>query len=746
MRYSIAVCTILVIAGVLGAAEGDFDRGEAAYEQGAYRSAEVFFQNILREDPHHAHVPDAIFYLVNIHQYRGNIPAFLAWAQRFLNECPYDKRRQDVFTRVIQKLIERSAHTLACEFIEQYDFFVIDQKTLEDIGFGLLQQNELELADSVFALCVPSDTIHILRARLADTDEKRRHYYELVGGAKGSLYIIEMLLAQGDTLQAFDMFRTVDRENIRDDVLIRYAPVALLYDKVYFTALCERLEQMPEYRQKAVLLKALLDGTFDRSIIPQDYHECSLYVAAMQQDTFQQEAIPGFPGDSIALDSILVMKSQYGSHFVLDSLHAERLLMLGDTTTASRMIAPYVGYVNTSRYARIIQGMELFNKNDYRRAATHFILAEVEEPHVRFMLAQALTRLGMDAEYLYEEVLHVAQPQDTILRAAATRELIERQYTRGAYDRVIAYDPNMFMVGSDDAWVLGLYTRSLARMGELERADMVYSEFIQDTYDHDVLMSDYGEYLIEAKNFKKARVYYDSLVQATGRSPIFLYNWALVPFMQGAVDTAQARFTFLLENYPGSEDYQRAAFKLATMLYLEEQFDSAAVLYGTAREDSTLARDALRNQLICYKKSGSWFKVVKTGQEILAAELYEEEHETRFDIGYAWLRAGRPERAVEHLLTASRTHPSPEYYYWLAEAYLARADFGNALYFYRMIVDVFPGDEMWTPTAWYKTGIVLEFMDAEDEAKAVYRHIIKTRGAADTWGVEARRRIEYMEQ
>ncbi len=742
MRYSKAVWTILVVIGVLCAAEGDFDRGEAAYMQGAYRSAEVFFQNLLREDPHHAHVPDAIFYLVNIYEYRGDMPAFLAWAQRFISECTYDDRRQDIFTSVIQKLIERGAYSLACDFMRRYDFFVIDQKTLEVIGFGLMEQNEFELADSVFTLCVPSDTIHIIRARLADADERRRHFYELVGGAKGSLYSMEMLLALGDTVEAFDIFRTVDRENITDDLIVRYAAVAILFDDIFFAAILDRLGKIPQYRQKVLLFRALQTGEFDRTLTPGDAQECSLLVASLKRPRVTREDFSDLLGtDTVSLDSIIRLKSQYGSHFVLDSLHAARLLERGDTTAASRVLSSYARYANTVRYTRIVQGMTSFIDHDYRRAATHFVLAQVQEPHVQFMLAQALSKLGMDAAFLYERVLSA---QDTLLISAAIRGLITIQFDRAEYDRVIAYDPALFVREPGDTTILKKYVHSLARQGKRERAERLISDYEIDPGGEYV--DYYGEYLIETKNFKRARVYYDSLVAVTDGSPRFLYNWALVPFMQGAVDTARARFTVLLDDYPGSDDYQRAAFKLATILYLEEEFDSAAVLYGIAREDSALTRDALQNQLICYKKSGSWFKVVKTGQEILSAELYEQEHETRFDIGYAWLRAGRPERAVEHLQMSVRIHPSPEYYYWLAEAYLAKADFARALYFYRMIVDIFPGDEMWTPTAWYKTGIVLEFMDAGDEAKGVYRHIIKTRGAADTWGVEARRRIEYLEQ
>ncbi|UCG91975.1 MAG: hypothetical protein JSV97_13100, partial [candidate division WOR-3 bacterium] len=61
------------------------------------------------------------------------------------------------------------------------------------------------------------------------------------------------------------------------------------------------------------------------------------------------------------------------------------------------------------------------------------------------------------------------------------------------------------------------------------------------------------------------------------------------------------------------------------------------------------------------------------------------------------------------------------------------------------IVHQFPHDEMWTPTAQYKSGIVLEFMDQFDEAKKIYKQLINKRGLGDTWGAEAQKRLEKME-
>lgn len=742
MRYSVVFCAILVLAGMLSGTEGDYEKGEAAYREGAYHTAEVFFQTVLREDPHHARVPDAMFYLIKIYELREDMPALLAWVQRFLADCPYDNRRQDVLGIVMQRFLARNAYGIAYDFLSRYEFLIRDAELLEDIAVGLMQQRDLRLADSVLALCPASDTVNILRALLAETDDERRHYYRVVSGEKGHLYMMELLLATGDTVQAFEIFRGVDKKNVRDDMLFRYARIALLFDDAYFTTIIDRLLDMPQYRHTALFLRALQSGELDRSLKPQDAQECSLLIETMSRRVIPREDFSDVLGeDTISLDSIVGMIAQHGPHFMLDSLHTEKLLALGDTAGALRVIAPYVRYTNTAGYARTIRGMHFYNDHDHEGAATDFLLAQITQPETKFMLAQALSSMGIDAADLYDQVLK--STQDTVLLRATTRQLITIQFDRGEYDRVITHDPQLFFRGPEDTTVLRKYVYSLARRGERETADMWCAQY--ELSPDDEQANYYGEYLIDTKRFTKARTYYDSLVEAS-ESSAFLYNWALVPFMRGDLDTAQTRFTFLMERHPRTGDYYRTAFKLATILYLEERFDSAASLYGIAREDTTLTRDALQNQLICYKKSGSWFKVVKTGTEILSMDIDDDEHETGFEIGYAWLRAGRPERATAYLRVAARVHPSPEYYYWLAEAYLAKADFSRALYFYRTIGDVFPGDDMWTPTALYKTGIVLEFMDAKDEAMAVYRHIIRTRGASDTWGVEAQRRIEYLEQ
>jgi TolA-binding protein len=101
-------------------------------------------------------------------------------------------------------------------------------------------------------------------------------------------------------------------------------------------------------------------------------------------------------------------------------------------------------------------------------------------------------------------------------------------------------------------------------------------------------------------------------------------------------------------------------------------------------------------------------------------------------------------KSIDYFRKAVAGDPQPEFHYWLAETYLGRGDFIRALYHYQAIVNKFPKDEMWEPTAEFKSGLALEFLDATVEAKKLYEGIIKRRGKEDVWGKEAVKRLELL--
>jgi len=356
------------------------------------------------------------------------------------------------------------------------------------------------------------------------------------------------------------------------------------------------------------------------------------------------------------------------------------------------------------------------------------------------MLADALTVLGKNPLFLYDDILATAE--DTLIIAKVRKNLMVWNFMHGDYDEVVKQGVEF---ARDDTSLIRLYLYSLARTGKKATADSLFFQFF-NAVDYR-LLNYYGEFLIEQKRYSTARVYYDSIIdslQETAAAELY-FNWALVPFLEGEIDTAYERFISFMSQFKDDEKYYRAAFKIATIKYLKQEFDSAAYYYKIAAEDDSLCLDALQNQLICYKKAGDWKKVIESGNELIPFLTEEEEADNYFEIGYAYLRSGKLRNAIDYLKRAAELDPSPEFHYWLGEAYLAKGDFIRSLYQYQKIIELYPRDEMWTPTAHYKKGIVLEFMDEVDEAKKVYRAIIKKRGRDDTWGIEAQKRLEALE-
>ena len=156
----------------------------------------------------------------------------------------------------------------------------------------------------------------------------------------------------------------------------------------------------------------------------------------------------------------------------------------------------------------------------------------------------------------------------------------------------------------NDTNLIKIYIKSLARTGKKVHADSIFHTYFSNI-DYEVV-NYYGEFLIDSKKYLQARNYYDSIVHTAGNNVVekVYYNWALVPFLQGKIDTALVRFGFYIDNLRDAKNYYNALFKVATINYLQEDYDSAGYYYGLASKDSSLQHAALQNQLICYKKVG----------------------------------------------------------------------------------------------------------------------------------------------
>jgi len=739
-RIGLGLLTWCIFLFSAGAA--DFANGEKAFNKGEHRLAEIYFSHLLIDEPYNEHVPDAVYYLAKIHGAQGNFIDMVTQANRFLEDFKYDVRGKEIFNLVLTQLDQAKAYCVALEYIKRYDYLIDDLQIIERIGHGLYEQNRLVLADYIFSLCSQTDTIKIIRAQLNKDPDERKEIYESIKSAKGKIYLIEFLLEIGDTISAFQTYNEVYHKTLQGALLYRYAKLSRLFDRRILPQIIERLSMTPAFENKARLLNGKIKG--EGLFVPSDQEEFMLFIEYLAQDTVMSGLpdttnIDSIMPDSLTEENIQLLRTTLGRYYYLDSLYCEFLITDNRAGEALHIIEPYLAYDNTQDYARKIRALKYYSGGKYRPAAVDLILANAQRPVYRLLLANSLTKLSEDGVAIYESLLET--DMDTVFISCVVNELAKAYFRADKYHKVVQLDQQTFDV---DTSLVRIYIYSLAHVGQKEKADSLLAQYLlePDYY----YFNHYGEYLIEQKKYTQAAAYYDSLI---GLADILLpgivyYNWAVIPFLKGQADTALYKFQLFADELRKSDVYPRAMFKVATIKYLNHEFDSAAYYYSLASKDDALRLDALQNQLICYKKTGNWSMVVKTGRKILPMTSGDEEVEVQFEIGYGFLRSGRTREAVDYLINTAKSKPSPEFYYWLAEAYVAKGDFSRALYQYRRIVDLFPADEMWTPTAEYKTGIAFELMDELEEAKRVYNDIIRRCGAQDTWGIEAQKRLEQL--
>ncbi len=737
--YFITLCFFIFTSGETD----DFFHGEQAFQKGEYKLAEIYFSHLLADEPFNEHIPDAVYYMAKIYEIQGNFIDMVTYANRFLEDFKYDIRGKEIFNLVLTQLGRAKAYSVALEYIKRYDYLIDDFQILERIGNGLFEQNRLMLADYIFSLCSQTDTIKIIRAQLNKDHAERKEIYESVENVKGKIYLTEFLLETGDTIAAFQTYNGIDHEILHVALLYRYAKLSKLFDRRELPEILEELMITPGFDKKAKLLDEQF--SFQSLIIPDDQEELKLLIEHLGQDTVMTTLpdtvnIDSIMPDSITEEGLLFLHDTLGDYYFLDSLYCDFLISNSRISEAYTVIKPYLIYKNTQNFTRKVRALMSYANGEYQLAAKDLILANVKHPLYRFILANSLTKLGFDAIAIYEDLLHVTS--DSVFIFRVNKKLLDGYLSVGKYKSITKLDLQIF---ENDTSLVRIYAHSLAHIGKKHKADSLLSQyFLEPDYDY---LNHYGENLIEGKKYKAAAVLYDSLTSlADKRLPgIIYYNWALIPFAKGQADTALYRFQLFFDDLKKDEIYAKTSFKIATIKYLQHEFDSAAFYYDLASKDDDLRLDALQNQLICYKKTGNWSMVIETGRKILPMTSGDEEVDVQFEIGYGFLRSGRTREAVDYLTNAAKSKPSPAFYYWLAEAYVAKGDFSRALYQYLRIVDLFPADEMWTPTAEYKIGIAFELMEEFKEAKKVYNGIIRRRGAQDTWGIEAQKRLEILE-
>ncbi len=743
IKTLIFILFLLIIRGFGENLKDDFEYAKTQFLSGNWTVAEVYFKHI-KEKAHNLYGRLSRYYLIKIYQKKGDLLKLMDEGYQFLEGFSCDEHSEEVFKVIISVLIERGAYGLAFDYIKRFNEFTIDDSVINKIGMGLYNQNP-EMADSVLTRCIQTDTIKILRAMLRPPEERAK-FLESVSGNRGLVYQIENLLQMGDTIEAYLRYNKIMHKRLDDGLLYRFCRLAAIFESDSINKYINKLAGQKGYKEDANFISGLLVGRlypvsrFNKEIL-------DLLFLLFPGDSVVKKIPDGVDIDTLLADSsnlirnLRKLKKEYKANFKIDSLYCEVLIKKKIYSTAYNNIKPYLTYHNTKKYARLIRALFYYHNHNYKHSARDIILSNTRNPYWVCLLAKSLENLSLNPVKFYRQAYDNAE--DDSLRRLAFKGLVNALFKENEFKEILKFDRQEFL---SDTLLVRIYISSLLRMGSYNLADSLLNEFDFIRLDYR-LANYYGEFLIDNKMLDRAEAFYDSIIESMDSlQPEIYYNYARIAFMQGRLDTAQERFKYFVDKFAGKKYFYNALYKIATINYLKQNFDSAGYYYDMASQDTTLRYDALKNEFLCYKKSGAWKRAYKTAKRLLEIARPEDEAEIYFNTGYTLLQAGRPDSAEKYLGCAIQKKPTPEYIYWLAEAYLAQADFAGALYQYQRIVKDFPRAGMWLPTARYKTGLMLEFMGRYAEARRIYKMLIRKRGADDTWSKEAKKRLRILKE
>ncbi|MEO0122774.1 MAG: tetratricopeptide repeat protein [candidate division WOR-3 bacterium] len=741
--YSCLLCFIFAQSKFLRASN-DFLTALKNYENGNNTIAQIFFENFINENPQDTLTPDANYYLLKIYDKKDDFTNFFFLSNNYLKSFKFHQKRDEIFNLLIKKLIEKKTYHLAFDYIKKYDYLKVDTNFLNNIALNL--GTEGFFIDELLQLLPSNDSLKILKAlKLENLDERIRIFKE-IKGIKGKIYLIENYLLIGDTLSGYNEYQSIKIGEIPDDYLYIWAKFCLDFNQKDLPEIFSRLEGKEKFKEKRKILSIFLKNQLPDSINIEDYTDIKLIqkflnIQHISPGLLSKPESTGFLlNDTVDIENkISFLRKNYKKNFYLDSIYCEILLKKEKFNEAYDIISEYLKFSETKKFARIIRALKLYNEKNYRDALKDLLLSSFNDDYHKFIYAECLEYNNFNPESTYEELFKTAN--DSLIRIKSFRNFIKYEFKQKKYSVISKFKPDAFIT---DTTLTQYYLLSLIHTGKKIIAESLYIK-IFGKLDKEFYYA-YLQNLMENNNLTKAQNLIDSLVGFSeyAGEETFNYYAGFIPFRDGDYKLAEARLAEFIKKYINGEYYYSALFKMGTIKYLNQNFDSSAHYYNLASVDSELRFDALKNQIVALKKSERWIDLIETSKKILEICPDSLKAEYYFEIGYAYLRNANVNNAIKYLKMAASLKSSIDYHYWLGEAYLGKGEFTHAIYHYQKIVSDFKKDQMWYPTALFKVGIALEMMDEIKEAQNTYKRIIKEFEAGNVWATEAQKRLEQL--
>ncbi|MGQ9534032.1 MAG: tetratricopeptide repeat protein [bacterium] len=744
--FSAVLMNPLVIITSTPLLNNDFSIAVQNYEQGRYNIAQIFFENFINDNPDDKSVPQAYYYLIKIYDHNNDLIKFFNSTNRYLISYKYDEKREEIFNLLLKKLVEQGSFYLAFEYLQQYDYLTADTALLNKIVLTLGRQSIY--LDKFLKDYPENESLKIIKALSIKTLKEREKILQTIKGVKGRLYLIENYLLSGDTVRAWEEYKSVKLNEIPKNILYRWARLATIFSENDLKRLIIQLDQYPDLMEKKKILTIFIERKLSDSIVAQDEEDIKLVQQFLNMRHIDSSRL--FIPDSINIEAIMndtlnieenlsSLRIHFKSNYKIDSIYCAHLIKKQAYNEGYSVIKEYLQYLETRNFSRMVRALKYYAENDYKMALNDLVFCLNEDPFIRFIYADCLRHTNRDPAPIYEEL--IMSCGDSLIKHQSLTGYINAQYSKGNYAAITKI--NFQEIDADSALVK-LYLLSLVHIGKTAKAETLYKRIFENL-DLDFYIARI-DYLIENKLWKKAGMLLDSLINIPEfqNDETLNYDVGMVAFHNEDYDRAEINFSNFVKRFKNSKYYYPALFKIGTLKYLKQDFDSAAYYYSLAAHDSTLQIEALQNQLVSLKKAEHWQKMINIGKRLVEICPDSMKSDCYFEIGYACLRTGLINEAINNLKTATRLKSLVDYHYWLGEAYLGKGDFQRAIYHYQKIVHNFKKDAMWYPTALFKSGLALEMEDEIDEARKIYQQIIRERGKEDLWGIEAQKRLELL--
>lgn len=357
-------------------------------------------------------------------------------------------------------------------------------------------------------------------------------------------------------------------------------------------------------------------------------------------------------------------------------------------------------------------------------------------------------RLG---RHLLERLIREGTDEDLIAKA----EFLVAQYkiAGGEDSSAVTSLRKLHAADPEDTLILVKLVTALYRSGEIREADSLWLRLdLMSTSDQSPLLLEKVAYLLNAGRMEEADTVLASLanVRSLWQNENFVYFSGLAAARQGRSQDAMEIFEGFVSSFPASELLPAIYFKLGSLFYIEQEFDSAASYYRRTLTAPDLRPLALENLGKIARSQKEWGKALEYF-ELLAEESTSsgERGKWYMELGVTAYYAQKFSQSITYFERALPlvTEERPYLLYCAARSYGAFADpdrLERAVALFLQCHEEFPQNQ-WGLESWLMAGEGYVQLERYDDARVIFKAILAQRGEEDPFGMRAKASLEKLQ-